>query len=143
MWKVHLRVLLICERHPLQRNTSRLASFFPSISSKNILSPMATSESSERVSCTVDECNTTFSRQADMERHLAEHHGPVKRCHLPDCPWEGARRSSRVQEHMKKAHPEIYDGIFCSQTARIYSNSAFVCSSVECSKPVRGYFCAK
>jgi len=94
---------------PFKRSTSRLASFFPSIRSKITLSPMATSENSERVSCIVDECNTTFSRQADMERHVAEHHGPMKRCHLPDCPWEGARRSARVQEHMKKAHPEIYD----------------------------------
>jgi phage-related protein len=73
--------------------------------------PMATPKTSERVSCIVDECSTTFSRQADMERHLIEHHGPVKRCHFPKCPWEGARRNSRVQEHTKKAHPELYDGL--------------------------------
>jgi hypothetical protein len=76
---------------------------------------MATSQSNEpRFDCVVDDCKTTFSRQSDMERHLKEHHGPAKRCPLSECKWDGARREARLQGHMKKAHPEIYNGIYCS-----------------------------
>ncbi|KAE9369908.1 hypothetical protein N431DRAFT_485699 [Stipitochalara longipes BDJ] len=60
-----------------------------------------------RFACEMDECNTDFARLADMHRHVKEMHGGVLRCPIPGCSWQGAKRKSRLDAHLRKEHGDI------------------------------------
>ncbi|KAF8857834.1 hypothetical protein BDZ45DRAFT_787414 [Acephala macrosclerotiorum] len=72
---------------------------------------MSSKASKPRVPCTIRECSTTFSRKADLYRHLAEVHGDAKKCPVKDCTYMNTKRESRLKAHMMSAHPELYKPI--------------------------------
>ena len=59
---------------------------------------------SQRPSC--PECDQTFSRQSDLERHAKNHQsGPKEfKCHAQGCKYESHRKDKLV-EHMRRRHP--------------------------------------
>lgn len=69
------------------------------------------SKTGPRVLCEVDECDTDFARLADLKRH-EERHGTRLPCPKAGCSWRGAKRMGRLESHLLKAHPDIYNGEF-------------------------------
>lgn len=65
---------------------------------------MANPFNTARIPCDVEGCPTDFARQADMQRHVKEHHGGLLICTVPNCPWRGAKRKSRLEAHLQNQH---------------------------------------
>jgi hypothetical protein len=68
--------------------------------------------SETRIPCEIDGCDVDFARLADMQRHVREHHRSPLLCPQPGCDWRGARRKTRLENHLQKVHPEIHRGIY-------------------------------
>ncbi|CZR63156.1 uncharacterized protein PAC_13053 [Phialocephala subalpina] len=95
----------------------------------------AQEEGKPRTLCTVKGCITTFSRKADIYRHIAEVHGDAKKCPVKGCPWKNAKREGRLKAHMMSAHPKMYKRKEAFDTLQVLDITFLTALAVELEVP--------
>jgi hypothetical protein len=77
------------------------------------MSTVGTGEPSEKILCIYGGCTKTFSRTADLDRHVLSVHNRVgHNCQVPDCSnnkGKGYCRPDKLKEHMWKKHGLVAD----------------------------------
>jgi hypothetical protein len=82
-------------------------------STDNIMSIAETDVSAEAIPCFFDGCATTFTRKADLDRHVLNVHNRIgHHCQVPGCnnnKGKGYCRPDKLKEHMWRKHKQVAD----------------------------------
>jgi len=62
-----------------------------------------------RYECSYTDCNSSFSRRQELERHKIEYHGPPQHCPVLSCGYQ-VQRKSRLRNHLQKEHDYSHQG---------------------------------
>ena len=108
------------ERHPVDSNTNTVEPLKQESQERNpvvlsILKPRKTkpkASPSPRVQCTVEGCDSTFGREADMKKHVKSVHIEKKVC--PIC----GESFKKVKEHIKIRHSQAR--VLCEYCDKVY-----------------------